>query len=171
VYGIPRFSDGFTPLPHPGLRDGFQETVSECRQFLGSQVFVTESCCWLTGPFKIAKNGRNSSFLHMARPSHDGRLLPLEDQTRSRPVPALRLSLPGSPLVNSVAGSRIQVGRPDDSASRRAPEDRTSRRLTIMNGIVARIQRANRAREIPEVECAVDCVLRPATTAETPWPF
>jgi hypothetical protein len=50
VYGIPRFSDGFTPLPHPGLRDGFQETVSECRQFLGSQVFVTESCLPVNRP-------------------------------------------------------------------------------------------------------------------------
>src|ERR1017187_8422957 len=54
--------------------------------YLGSQVFVTESCCWLTGPFKIAKNGRNSSFLHMARPSHDGRALAFgPPKARARP--------------------------------------------------------------------------------------
>src|SRR5450755_2517305 len=84
-------------FPVPGCKESetASETVFRVPQFLRSQVFITESCCWLTGPFKIAKNGRNSSFLHMARPSHDGRAVAFGGPNAEPPGS-------GSPFVSSV---------------------------------------------------------------------
>src|SRR5450755_3639572 len=70
-------------------RDGFRGP-----QFLRSQVFVTESCCWLTGPFKIAKNAHNTRFLRLARLGSAGRGVVLGRRN-------VGLSRPGSPFVSS----------------------------------------------------------------------
>src|SRR5450755_3890631 len=103
------FRDFLMGLPlsrHPGLRDGFQETVSECRQFLGSQVFVTESCYWLTGPIKTAKNAHNTGSCAWRELAAAAWVLPFRGENAGHTAPALRLSLRHSPLVNSAPQRR-----------------------------------------------------------------
>src|ERR1017187_7858137 len=70
---------------------------------LGSQVFVTESCCWLTGPFKIAKNAHNTRFLRLARLGSAGRGVVLGRRN-------VGLSRPGSPFVSSAQPALSQTG-------------------------------------------------------------
>jgi hypothetical protein len=49
-------------------------------QFLTSQIFITESCYWLTGPIKTAKNAHNTRFLQLARLGSASLVLPVGDE-------------------------------------------------------------------------------------------
>jgi len=60
----------------------------------------------LTGPIKTLKNAHNTGFLRLARPGSVCRVVAFWGANQGRAVPALRLSLPNNPLVNSVCPGR-----------------------------------------------------------------
>src|ERR1039457_1622255 len=93
---------------------------------LRSQVFVTESCCWLTGPFKIAKNAHNTRFLRLARLGSAGRGVVLGRRNMGVRRPGLSVRLFGTTRwltawfrARSEAGAAIRHARHYDEADRR----------------------------------------------------
>src|ERR1017187_9904761 len=89
--------------PETISRDGFRVA-----QFLTRQIFITESCYWLTGPIKTAKNAHNTGSCVWRELAAAAWVLPFRGENAGHAAPALRLSLRHSPLVNSVA-SRLTV--------------------------------------------------------------
>src|SRR5450755_2670372 len=71
--------------------------------YLGRQIFITESCYWLTGPIKTAKNAHNTGSCAWRELAAAAWVLPFRGENAGHAAPALRLSLRHSPLVNSVA--------------------------------------------------------------------
>src|SRR5450755_1633287 len=78
---------------------------------LRRQIFITESCYWLTGPIKTAKNAHNSGSCAWRELAAAAWVLPFRGENAGHAAPALILSLRHSPLVNSVA-SRLTVTTP-----------------------------------------------------------
>src|ERR1039457_4942240 len=98
--------------------------------YLGSQIFITESCYWLTGPIKPAKNAHNTGSCAWRELAAAAWVLPFRGENAGHAAPALRLSLRHSPLVNGVA-SRLTVTTPARRTRRsagppRKPADRPS---------------------------------------------
>jgi hypothetical protein len=54
---------------------------------------------------KTLKNAHNTAFLRLARPGSVCRVVAFWGANQGRAVPALRLSLPNNPLVNSVCSA------------------------------------------------------------------
>src|ERR1017187_4624988 len=87
--------------PETISRDGFRVA-----QFLTSQIFITESCYWLTGPIKTAKNAHNTGSCAWRELAAAAWVLPFRGENAGHAAPALRLSLRHSPLVNSAPQGR-----------------------------------------------------------------
>jgi len=82
------------------------ETCFRGPQFLGRQIFITESCYWLTGPIKTAKNAHNTGSCAWRELAAAAWVLPFRGENAGHAAPALRLSLRHSPLVNSAPQRR-----------------------------------------------------------------